>query len=52
MVLPHMHKKKSQIMGWGRFNLVCNAKEKMLDDILKDGMIRRIKSQTLDLGLA
>jgi hypothetical protein len=28
MVWPHMHWEKLQIMGWGRFNLMCSAKEK------------------------
>jgi hypothetical protein len=37
-------------MGWGKPNLVCNAKEKMLKAILKDGMTRRTKSQTPELG--
>jgi hypothetical protein len=35
---------------WGRPNLVCNVEEKMLEAILKDGMIRRIENQALEPG--
>jgi hypothetical protein len=39
-------------MGWGKPNLVCSAKEKMLKAILKDEMIGQIKIQAIKLGHA
>jgi hypothetical protein len=47
-----MHRKKSQAVGWGRHNLKHNAKEKMLEANLKDGMIGQTKNQTWEVGLA
>jgi hypothetical protein len=38
-------------MGWGRPNLMHNVEVKMSKAILKDGMIKRAKSQTLEHGL-
>jgi hypothetical protein len=35
-----MHGEKPRVVGWGRFNLMCSAEEKMSKAILKDGMIR------------
>jgi hypothetical protein len=39
-------------MVWGRPNLVHSVEEKMCNAILKDGMTKRAKSQTLELGHA
>lgn len=39
-------------MGWGRLNLVHSVKEKMLEAILKYGMIGQAKNQAPYLGLA
>jgi len=39
-------------MGWGKPNMVHNVEEKMPNAILKDGMTRQSKSQTLELGPA
>ncbi len=47
---PHMHWKRLGTIGWRRPNLVCSVKEKMLKAILKDGMVRWAKSQTLEPG--
>ncbi len=41
-----MHQERPQTIGWGRPNLVCNAKKKMLEAILKNGWV---ESQTLEL---
>jgi hypothetical protein len=35
-------------MGWGKANLVHNVEKKMLKIILKDGMTRWVKNQTLE----
>jgi hypothetical protein len=51
MVWPHMHQEKPCIMGWRRLNLICNVKDKMLNGILKNEMIRWTKSQAPKLGL-
>jgi hypothetical protein len=34
-----MHWKRPQVVGWGKFDLVRNDEEKMLEAILIDGMI-------------
>jgi hypothetical protein len=39
-----MHKKKPQIIGWGKPNLLCSVKEKMLKSIGKDGMCGQVDS--------
>jgi hypothetical protein len=44
MAWPHMHKKRPQAIGWRRFNLMHNIKEKMSKVILKDGMINQVKN--------
>jgi len=43
MAWLHMHWKRSQVVGWGMSNLVHNDEEKMLEAILKDGMIGWVK---------
>jgi len=39
MAWLHMHRKRQQVVGWRRPNLVHNDEEKMSKAILKDGMI-------------
>jgi hypothetical protein len=39
MAWLHMHRKRPQVVRWGRPNLVHNDEEKMSQAILKDGMI-------------
>jgi len=38
-------------MGWKRHNLVHNVNQKMLEAILKDGMIGWVESHAFELGL-
>jgi hypothetical protein len=33
-----MHQERPQTIGWGKPNLLCSVKEKMLESIQKDGM--------------
>jgi hypothetical protein len=47
-----MHQENPCTTGWGRPNLVRNAKEKMLEAILKDGMTKQAENQTPKLGRA
>jgi hypothetical protein len=37
-------------MGWGKPNLVCSAKEKKLEAILKDEIIGQVEIQAIKLG--
>jgi len=46
-----MYRKKPQIAGWGRLNLVHNVKEKILKIIQKDGMNGQAKNQAPKIGL-
>jgi len=46
MAWLHMHREISQVVGWGMSNLVHNDEEKMLEAILKDGMIGLVKRHT------
>ncbi len=46
-----MYRKKPQIAGWGRLNLVHNVKEKIFKIIQKDGMNGQAKNQAPKIGL-
>jgi hypothetical protein len=46
-----MHKKGPQVVGWGRPNLMHSVKEKMLEAILKHGMIGWTENEAFKLGL-
>jgi hypothetical protein len=47
-----MHWEKPWIVGWGKPNLVCSVKEKMLETILTNEMIGWVEIQTLEPRLA
>ncbi len=52
MVWLYMHWEKPWIVGWGKPNLVCSVKEKMLETILTNEMIGWVEIQTLEPRLA
>jgi hypothetical protein len=45
-------KKKPQTIGWGRPNLMCSVEDKILEVVLKDGMIGQTINQTHEPRLA
>ncbi len=44
MAWLHMHWKRPWVVGWGKFSLVCSAKDKMLEAFLKSAMAKWAES--------
>jgi hypothetical protein len=46
----HMHQERSQTIRWGKPNLLCSVKEKMLESIWKGGMDGQVDSSAPKFG--